>query len=395
MAPPSERLRMGAIGLGPRGQFVLSHFLKEPDIQMVAVCDAIAERRSQGKAMVDQHYGNSECASYRRHEEILDRKDIDAVLIATGDRWHAVLSALAARAGKDIYCEKPFTLTIGEGRTLADTLERYGTVWQCGMQRRSDPGYHFINDVVRSGRLGKLGAITMSFGDFGRSDGLPVPEPEPDIETFDYNRWLGQSPWMPYSKLGAGSRWRVNWDLSGGVITDMGPHFCQIAQWIRGDDPPGLVEFDGDAAFYSQGEYNETPFFLNVRIRYPDGFVMVMDMDTKAMRFIGDQGWFRIYDLDGRIETAPQSVLRGLNARQTDWKLMQPHIRNFVECVKSRQQPVSSIDSAQKAHTIAHAANLCLRLGRKLRWNPETERFVDDEDANRMLNRTMRVPWRI
>ena len=198
---PSDRITMAAIGNGPRGMYVLGHFLKESDVRFVAACDCFADRRAEAKAAIDGHYGDTGCKTYRFHEEVLERKDIDAVLIATGDRWHAVLSTLAARAGKDIYCEKPISLTIAEGRAMADTMRRYGTVWQAGTQRKSIPGYAFVREVVRSGRIGKLRTITTSYGDGAwRRNLSPVAEPEPDPEIFDYDRWLGQAPWVPYSK---------------------------------------------------------------------------------------------------------------------------------------------------------------------------------------------------
>lgn len=393
--PPSDRIRLGVIGLGPRGRYVLGHFLKEDDIQVVAVCDAAEERRNEAKQIVDQRYANTACLTYRQHEQVLERQDIDAVLIATGDRWHGVLSALAAKAGKDVYCEKPFTLTIAEGRELADTIKRYGTIWQCGMQRRSDPGYQFVYDVIKAGRIGRLSAITLSFGEFGDGRvGLPVPEPAPSLERFDYDRWLGQSPWMPYSKIASSSSWRVNWDLSGGVIADMGPHFVQIAQWIRGANP-GPIDFSGDAAFHPEAEYNATPYFLSVRARYPDRFTLMMDMQPKAMRFDGSRGWIKLSDVDGKVELSSPELTRGIERQQSPWKVMKPHIRNFLDCVRSRQEPVTGVEVAQAAHTIAHAANLCLRLERPLRWNPENESFAGDDEANRMRARSMRVPWRI
>ena len=160
----SNRLGLGVIGLGNRNTSNLGHFLKQEDVRCVTVCDCFADRRARGKKMVDEHYGNSDCVATRFHEEIFARKDIDAVLIGTGDRWHAVLSMLAARAGKDVYCEKPFTLTIGEGRMLVETMSRYGTVWQCGTQRRSNSAYRFVAEGVKGGMIGRLRTITMSFG---------------------------------------------------------------------------------------------------------------------------------------------------------------------------------------------------------------------------------------
>ena len=194
--PPSDRITLGAIGLGQRNRNNLKKFLEEKDIQVVATCDCFADRRELSKRIVDETYGNKDCATYRFHEEVLDRADIDATLIGTGDRWHALLSMLAARAGKDVYCEKPFSMTIGEGRALVETTKRYGTIWQCGTQRKSNPGYKFLVDVVQSGRVGKVHTVTTSFGpDAGwLATARPKPQPAPDPNTFDYDRWLGTGP---------------------------------------------------------------------------------------------------------------------------------------------------------------------------------------------------------
>jgi predicted dehydrogenase len=389
----SDRLTMAAIGAGPRGLYVLSHFLKERDVRFVAVADCFAERRRKAKEMVDQVYGASDCASYRHHERILERKDIDAVLIATGDRWHAVLSCLAAQAGKDVYSEKPFSLTIAEGRALVDTMKRTGRIWQCGTQRKSIPGYGFVRDVVRGGRIGKLHSITTSFGDGWRGNAVPVPEREPDPEVFDYDRWLGQSPWAPYSKVRV-SMWRLNWDTSGGAAVDMGPHFFEFAQWVRGDELTGPVEFEGEGKFREEKGINNIPYYFTVRARYADGTRLNMDIHKKGVRFDGYDGYIQLFD-EGQVEAEPRSVLAGLTPPEGHWKIMQPHIRNFIDCVRSRKEPVSGPETSQRAHTIAHCANICLRLGRRLRWDPVRERFEGDEEANRMLLRPMRAPWRI
>lgn len=391
--PPSNRIAMAAIGAGPRGMYVLGHFLQQPDVRMVAVCDCFAERRAKAKELVDRHYGNSDCASYRLHEAVLERADIDAVLIATGDRWHAVLSTLAARAGKDVYCEKPFSLTIAEGRALVDTMERYGTVWQCGTQRKSIPGYRFVVDVVRGGRIGKLHTITASYGDGWRGNAVPKPEPPPDPEVFDYERWLGQAPWAPYSKQSV-AMWRLNWDTSGGAIVDMGPHYIDFAQWVRGDETGSPVEYEGEGMYREERGINQIPYFFTVRTRYADGVRLLMDIGRKSVRFDGDAGWIQLFD-EGGIVAEPKSVLAGLEAPDSDWKIMAPHIRNFLDSVRTRKPTVSNPEVSQRCHTVAHCANLCLRLGRKLRWDPKAERFLGDEEANRMLSRAMRAPWQV
>jgi len=388
---PSGRITLGVIGLGGRNRSNLSHFLAQPDVRCVAVCDCFADRRQKVKEMVDRHYGNSDCLATRLHEEVLGRDDIDAVLIGTGDRWHTPLSILAAKAGKHAYCEKPFSLTIAEGRALVETTRRYGTVWQCGTQRRSNDSYRFVVDVIRRGMIGKLHTITALLGGWG-GNGVAAPEPEPDVEVFDYNRWLGQSPWAPYSSVRVGL-WRNNWDTGAGVIADMGAHYFGFAQWGHNSETTGPVEFEGTAV-WPAGGFANVPLSVNVEARYADGVRLLMKNGSKGVRFEGAEGWIHISD-GGGITAGPKSILSARSIPRVSWAFMAGHVRNFLEGVKSRKRTASHPELAHRAHTIAHCGNLCLRLGRKLRWNPEAERFVDDDQANRMIRRAPRPPWQV
>ncbi len=383
----SERITLGVIGMGPRNQSNLPSFLAEPDVQCVAVCECFADRRKLGKEMVDRHYGNSDCRVTRLHEELLDRKDLDALLIATGDRWHALLSILAARAGKDAYCEKPVGLTIAEGRMLVDTTRRYGTVWQCGTQRRSNDSYRFVAESVRGGMIGKLHTITAFLGGWG-GDGQAKPEPLPDPEVFDYERWLGQSPWAPYSPVRV-QLWRNNWDTAGGVIADMGAHYFDFAQWAHDSEMSGPVEFAG-SGIGPQNGFSNVPFEVNVEARYPDGVKLLIKNGAKGVRFDGDAGWIHLSD-EGELTAEPKSILAARQRPAVSWAYMGGHVRNFLDCIKSRRLTVSHPELAHRAHTIVHCANLCMRLGRKLHWDPVAERFTQDDEANRMLERTMRL----
>ena len=396
----SDRITMAAVGLGPRGQFDLGHFLEQKDVRMVAVCDCFAERRAAAKQTVDRHYGNPDCASHRLHERILERRDIDAILTAGGDRWHAVMSVLAARAGKDVYCEKPVTLTIGEGRSLVGHTKKNRTVWQCGTQRRSNPTWRFVVDAVRKGRIGELRAVTTSFGDGPwRRTGVPAEEPAPDPEVFDYDRWLGQAPWAPYSKLRV-QLWRVNFATGAGAIADMGAHYFEAVQWARGNMLDLPVEYEGAGVFLRKPGINNIPYFYTVRARYRDGMLLVMDPGPKGVRFDGDEGFLHILD-DGTVNAAPKSLLEGLPDRQKlppakgHWNIMAPHIRDFLDAVRSRGTTVSNPEVAQATHTIIHCANLCLRLNRPLKWDAAAGRFAGDAEANGMISRPMREPWRI
>jgi predicted dehydrogenase len=389
---PSQRITLGVIGLGNRNRSNLGHFLAQSDVQCLAVCDCFADRRRTGKEMVDRQYGNQNCAATRFHEEIFSRPDIDAVLIGTGDRWHAVLSMLAARAGKDIYCEKPFCLTIGEGRALVETTRRYGTVWQCGTQRRSNRSYRFVVDVIRRGMIGKLRTITALLGDW-RGAGVARPEPAPDPNVFDYDRWLGQAPWAPYSPLRV-AFWRNHWDLSGGVIADMGAHYFDFAQWAHDSELSGPTEYEGTGVWPPDEGFANVPFSVDVQARYPDGVRLLTKGGEKGVRFEGDEGWIHLSD-GGDITVEPKSILRERSAPKVDWAIMGDHVRNFLDCIKSRKIPASHPELAHRTHTMIHCANIALRLGRKVQWDPQTEQFVGDDDANRMLQRTMRWPWRV
>ena len=386
---PSDRIGLAAIGQGSRGRTVLGKFILEEDVRCAAVCDCFPERRRDAKAMVDAQAGNRDCLETPRHEDVLARADIDAVLIATGDRWHTPLSILAAEAGKDIDCEKPFCLTIGEGRDLVEAMRRTGAVWQCGTQRRSVENYRLVVELVRAGRIGRLRTITASFGGWG-GNGWARPEPVP--EGFDYDRWLGQAPWAPYSAARV-ALWRNRWDTSGGPIVDMGPHLFDFAQWAHGSEMTGPVEFEGRAVFPEDG-IAEVPFRVEVEARYADGVLLRMDSGPKRTRFEGDEGWIELIDDTGAVHASPESILAGREVPPYDWSRLKGHIRDFLSCIRSRRPTASRPELAQRAHTIAHAANLCLRLGRKLRWDPGAERFVDDDEANRMLRRAMRPPWR-
>jgi predicted dehydrogenase len=398
--PPSDRIAMGLIGAGSRGRLVLGYFLEQKDVRMVAVSDCFADRRLLAKQQIDAHYGNQDCTTHRLHERILERKDIDAVLVATGDRWHAVMSGLAARAGKDVYCEKPFCLTIAEGRALVTALQRHKTVWQCGTQRRSHPTWKFVAGVVHSGRIGKLKAITTSFGDGPwRRTGFPVAEPAPDPDVFDYDRWLGQAPAAAYAKVRV-ELWRLNWATSAGAIADMGAHYFEIAQWARRDPLAGPVEFDGHGVFRQDGGFNNIPYFYNVRARYADGTLLIMDPSTRGVRFDGEDGWIGLTD-EGAVSASSQALLQGLPDLSAvpmprgHWNILAPHIRDFLDAVRSRGETVSNPEIAHRAHTIIHCANIGLRLGRKVRWDAAAERFVGDTAADAMLARPMRAPWRI
>ena len=390
---PSERIVLGAIGIGPRGRYVLDCMLKEPGVQFVAVCDVRADRRQQVKGMADALYGNADCAAYRDMFELLDRKDIDSVLVATGDRWHALASILAAKAGKDVYSEKPCGITIGDCQDLADTMPRYGRVFQAGTQRRSIGNFRFAVHLARTGKLGRLHTLHASIYKLRvLYDWLPA-EPEPPKEVVDWDRWLGPAPWRPYNARYVDGGWRGYFDFdSGATLLDWGAHTVDLCQWANDADDtlPISYEPDGNTIYarYANG--------VNLVLREGgfNGEGKWLGLGTCPVRFEGDEGWVETGD-DGRIEVYPESLREERRRFAEQGTNPAQHTSNFFDCVRTRARTAANEDVMRHSHIACHAAAIAWQLGRKVTVDPETERFVGDEAANRMSTRAKRAPWRV
>jgi predicted dehydrogenase len=387
----SGRIVMGAIGLGGQGQGDMGGLMGSREVQMVAVCDVDRDHREKARAGVNKHNGNNDCAGYNDFRELLARDDIDAVLIATPDHWHAILVIEAARAGKDMYCEKPLSLTIRQGRAMSDAVRRYGRVFQTGSQQRSDDRFRFACELVRNGRIGKL--VTMKVGLPGGSGSGPKP-PVPVPDGFDYDFWLGPAPWAPY--FAEKCHWNFRWqfDYSGGQVTDWGAHHCDIGQWGNGTEYTGPTEVWGSGKFPDNGPWNtatEYQFFA----KYPNGAVMdVSSRYPNGVRFEGTEGW--VFVSREKIEAEPQSLLRStIGPNEIHLYESRNHTRNFVECVLTRRPTIAPIEVAHRSITIAHLGNIAMLTGRKIKWDPDKEQIVGDAEANRMLGRAMQAPWRI
>lgn len=390
----SERITVGFIGTGDHGRNVnIKNFLANADAQAVAVCDVDPVNLEAAQDMVNKKYGNSDCATYKDFREVLARADIDAVMISTPDHWHVPIAIAAAKAGKDIECEKP-TLTIAEGRQLVETMKRYNRVFQWSTEDRSVDVYHRMCELVRNGRIGKVQTIRVELPSGPDTPGDPAPMPVP--EGFDYDMWVGPAPWAPYTK--GRCHWNFRWilDYSGGMLTDWGAHLLDGAQWGNDTEHTGPVEVEGKGEFWPDGLYNTAKDF-RIEYKYADGVQLIVTSGTPSLRFEGSEGWIGNRGWRAPLQAEPKSILDSVIGPNEIHLYTCPggEQRNFLDCVKSRKDCYFPPEIGQRCFTVAHIGNISMLLGRKLRWDPQNERFIDNEQANRMLSRSMRSPWRL
>jgi len=389
---PSNRTTLGFIGVGDHGRGVnLTNFLGNADAQAVAVCDVDSNNLSIAKDMVNRKYGNNDCATYKDFREVLARDDIDAVMISTPDHWHVPIAIAAAKAGKDVECEKP-TLTVREGRILVDTMKRYGRIFQWSTEDRAVYEYHRMCELVRNRRIGKVHTIRVELPSGPNTPGDPTPMPVP--KELDYDMWLGPAPWAPYNKDRC--HWNFRWvlDYSGGMLTDWGAHLLDGAQWGNDTEYTGPVEVEGKGVFCNDGLYDTANEF-KIEYKYASGVQLIVTSGTPSLRFEGTEGWIGNRGWRAPLEAEPKSILNSVIGTNEVHLYTCPagEQRNFLDCVKSRKECYFPPEIGQRCFTIAHIGNISMLLGRKLKWDPDKEHFIGDEEANRMLSRSMRSPW--
>ncbi len=441
-AAPSERVTVGFIGIGMMGRAHLRRMVSNPEAQIVAVCDVDQWRVKDAQAQVETAYAAAQkhgtykgCATYTDFRELLARPDIDAVLIAAGDRWHAVMSVMAAKAGKDIYCEKPISLTIHESRAMIDTVRRYGRVFQGGYQQRSVRDFATAVHLIHSGRIGPLTHIYCNW--VGTSTVVNLPE-EGAPATVDWDMWIGPAPWHPFNSrfhfVGEPKRvvpWDFNRDFAGGSITSNGVHHLDIAQWAMGMDESGPVEViapgPGDPSRivtykYANGVTVQSfPHRLDPTIQHvPKGFDPQMRFMWEIL-FVGEDGWI-LAGRQGPLRAYPEEILVEVGgAKPAEEAVPAPagrapdartgatspqdlaeqlyrargytHHDNWLQAIRMRQRPISDVECAARSTNVAHLANIATWTGRTQKWDPIKEAFLDDEAANRMRQRAMRAPW--
>jgi len=405
---PSNTIQIGCIGVGRQGQGDMQELIYrglETGARVIAVCDVDAHRMEDAQWLVDKIYSmelgkdyTQSCAAYRDFRELLARKDIDGVLIVTPDHWHGPLAIAAAQASKDIYLEKPLTYSITEGRKLVKAVRRNKRILQVGSQQRSSTYFLMACELARNQRIGKLHTIHVWLPqDQGTGDAEPMPVPV----NLDYDFWLGPKPQASFTEDRVHpqrSYSRPGWlqveEYSRGMITGWGSHMIDTAQWGNGTDDTGPVEIEAKAEFPDRGLFDVHTTF-RAEGMYANGVRLIMETgDPAGVRFEGDRGF--VFVRRGAIEPSDRELLRE-KIRDNEIKLYRStnHMRDFLECMRSRKDPVAPVEVGHRSNTICVITHIAMKLGRKLRWDPKAERFINDDEANHWLDYPHRKPWNI
>ena len=394
----SERITTALIGSGSRGQQIMAG-----GDQVVAVCDVDANKRQQAKETIDKKSGSRSCAALGDFREVLARDDVDAVVVAAPDHWHAPIAIAAIKAGKAVYVEKPLTLTIREGRIMADVARRYGTILQVGSQQRSPEYERFTRacELVRNGRIGELKKVRVEILTRPGSDDPWSPRRVPP--ELDYEMWLGPAPWAPYHPNRCHYKFRFVSDYSGGDVTNWGAHHLDIAQWGIGADDSGPLEVEGHGKRNATG-LHDVFYDVHVDFTYAGGVKVELrsggdDVGSGSVRFQGTEGWVRVSR--EQMDAEPKSLLTARigpdEIHLAPEGTSSTHMGIWLDCIRTRDAKAlnAPVEIGHRSATVCHLANIAMELSRKLKWDPAKEQFLDDDEANRMTWRPMRQPWQI
>ncbi|MBE7499758.1 MAG: Gfo/Idh/MocA family oxidoreductase [Verrucomicrobiales bacterium] len=426
---PSERITMGVVGWGMQGPGNTGAFLNQKDCQVVAACDVHQQRRSAAVNAVNRKYGNEDCKAYDDYRELMARKDIDAVMLALPDTWHALMSVEAARNGKDIYGEKPLARTIAEQQAIVRAVQKHQRIWQTGSWQRSVENFHKAVEIVQNGLIGKVTRVEVGLPsghhDFAGTApellkklegiaGAPrnlarltpstpgwdqaVSAPPPEL---DYDRWLGPSAMEPYVKTRVHMNWRWNYNVGGGQLLDWIGHHCDIAHWGLGFDGTGPVEVEGQGEFPAKDAVWNTCTKYRITCTYAEGVTMTIAGGHGDIRggtkWYGADGWVWVdrggFDCSNEelkdISRLPE------NLRKVKVYHSRDHMRNFLDCVKSRQPTITPVEAAHRSAVPGHLGLIAMLVGRKIKWDPRQEVIVNDAAASQLLSREYRSPWKL
>ncbi len=392
--PANDRIGVGFIGVGGMGRGHLGNFLRYKDVQVVAVADVHGDSRNEAMKMVHQAYGK-EIPAHNDYRELLARKDVDAVVIATPDHWHALTAIHACEAGKDVYCEKPLSYSVREARRMVNAARRNATVFQTGTQQRSCSNFRLACELVRSGRIGRVQWIRAVIGAGPACDWEPNSPPPPGL---DWNFWLGPAPWADYTPKRCLSTFRWFYDYSGGKMTDWGAHHNDIAQWGLGMDGSGPVKIEPVSAEFPTRGLFDTATHFEVKHTYANGVVLHTVSDGRnGLHFQGTDGWILVGR--GYLQASDRAILNeplgpgDVHLYRSPDEDAVGHERDFLNCIRTRKRPICDVEIGCRSVTICHLGNMAIRTGRTIRWDPEREQIVDDPALERWLDRPYRAPW--
>jgi predicted dehydrogenase len=388
---PSKKITLGCIGVGKHGVGVnLNSFLQEEDCRIIAVCDVFRSRRVRAQGMVNKKYGNGDCAEIADFRALIARADIDAVVISTPDHWHVPMALLALAAGKKVFCEKP-TLTIAEGRTLADAVAQQKAVFATGLEDRSLIHYHKLVEAVRNGGIGKLERIEVGLP---TKPVFPREEPAPVPEDLNYEMWLGPAPFRPYTpSLTNDQVWRQIRDFSGGSLTDWGAHLMDTAQVGNFAENSGPVAVTGKGVI-PPDSINTVPRHYELNYRYENGVTMSVKAAAPSIRFEGSSGWVAVKGWDGPLSASDMDIFRKTYDAATNkiWPRPPREHRNFLDAIKNGTTPTYTAEGLHRLSTAMHIGAIAMELEKPLKWDPKTEAF-DDAKANELRQRVSRDDW--
>ncbi|MFH1743915.1 MAG: Gfo/Idh/MocA family oxidoreductase [bacterium] len=403
---PNEKIVVGVIGLGWRGMDLLHDSFRNEELEVGAIADVDRPFLLRGREHCDVNYGIERVLldgegsrsrrpakvpnavdAYEEYRRIYDRSDIDAIIIATPDHWHGLLAVQACEAGKDVYCEKPLSLVVNQGRRMVRAARANNRVFQVGSQQRSDDKFRLACEVVQSGRIGKIERVEVCVG--GAPQREPVPD-EPIPPGLDWETWLGPAPYVPYNPERARVNFRWFYDYSGGMVTDWGAHHLDIAQWGLGTSltGPRTVEGTGETT----PGFHETLTSFDVTFTYENGIPLHFCNGSHGITFYGQRG--EVFVKRDEIRSKPESIIKEpIRSDEVHLYKSDDHMQNWVDCMKSREKPIADVEIGHRSATLCHLTNIVCKLGRKLEWDPDQELFLHDREANQLLERPMREPY--
>jgi predicted dehydrogenase len=406
--PPSDKITMILIGCGSMGRGDLNQFINFNEIQAIAVCDVDDNRLAMGKKIVDEKYGNTDCRIYKDFREILEKENANTAILALPEHWHALIGVAVANKKIDIYGEKPLTRYLAEGRAIVNAANRNNIVWQTGSQQRSGVNFHHAAELVINGRIGKVEYVEVGLPEWGAYTGNPPERPVPD--GVDWDMWLGPAPKVPFRGLLHGS-WRNIMDYSGGQLTDWGAHHIDIAHWGLGFDRTGPVTIEGMGRANNEGIYN-VPVEFDFTCVFANGVKIRVTNQSKlehgmGVLWKGTNGWIHVdresttdgssaWLTRGEIKASDENILKEkIGKDETALYKSTHHQQNFIDCVKSREETIAPAEIGHRSISVAHLGEIAMITGQKLHWDPQAEKFTDNNMyATRLLKRPYREPWK-